>query len=126
MGTAPRKPYDVRERLFLFACDVVRIAQKLHTRGPIAGSFPFSSLPPPFRPPQTRKRPTMLRALIDEARQLRLIVSTILRNNSRNARPERRFRHQHLHLRPHRERISSSEFTFSSTSFPFGPYDSGF
>lgn len=33
------KPYDIRERLFLFACDVVRIAQKLHTRGPIAGAL---------------------------------------------------------------------------------------
>ena len=33
------KPFDIRERLFLFACDVVAIAQKLHTRGPIAGAF---------------------------------------------------------------------------------------
>jgi four helix bundle protein len=30
-----QKPYDIRERLFVFACDVVRIAQKLHTRGAI-------------------------------------------------------------------------------------------
>ena len=33
------KPYDIRERLFLFACDVVNAAQNLHTRGPIAGSL---------------------------------------------------------------------------------------
>ena len=26
------KPYDIRERLFLFACDVVRTSQKLRTR----------------------------------------------------------------------------------------------
>ena len=31
----PRKPYDIRERLFVFACDVVRVGQKLHTRGAI-------------------------------------------------------------------------------------------
>src|SRR5688572_33481503 len=35
----PTKPFDIRERLFLFACDVVRIAQKLHTRGRIAGGL---------------------------------------------------------------------------------------
>jgi four helix bundle protein len=33
----PDKPYDIRERLFLFACDVVRMSQKLHTRTPVAG-----------------------------------------------------------------------------------------
>ena len=38
-GTGPSKPYDVRERLFLFACDVVKIAQELHSHGPIAGSL---------------------------------------------------------------------------------------
>ena len=36
---AIRKPFDIRERLFVFACDVVDVAQKLHTRGPIAGSL---------------------------------------------------------------------------------------
>jgi four helix bundle protein len=30
------KPFDLRERLLIFACDVVRAAQFLHTRGPIA------------------------------------------------------------------------------------------
>ncbi len=33
------KPYDIRERLLLFACDVVRVAQELHRRGPIAGAL---------------------------------------------------------------------------------------
>ena len=33
------KPFDIRERLFLFACDVIRASQKLHTQGPIAGSL---------------------------------------------------------------------------------------
>ncbi len=33
------KPYDIRERLFLFACDVVRVVQILHTRGPVAGAL---------------------------------------------------------------------------------------
>jgi len=35
--TASGKPYDIRERTELFACDVVAIAQELHCRGPIAG-----------------------------------------------------------------------------------------
>jgi four helix bundle protein len=30
-----RKPYDLRQRLFQFACLTVRIVQYLHTRGPI-------------------------------------------------------------------------------------------
>jgi four helix bundle protein len=30
------KPYDLRARLFNFACVIVRVAQFLHTRGPIA------------------------------------------------------------------------------------------
>ena len=34
-----QKPFDIRERLFLFACDVIDVAQKLHSRGPIAGSL---------------------------------------------------------------------------------------
>ena len=34
-GLPANKPYDIRERLFVFACDVVRVAQKLHTRGVI-------------------------------------------------------------------------------------------
>jgi four helix bundle protein len=30
------KPYDLRQRLFQFACLVVRMVQYLHTRGPVA------------------------------------------------------------------------------------------
>ena len=30
------KPYDLRERLFLFACLIVKLVQFLHTRGPVA------------------------------------------------------------------------------------------
>ena len=30
------KPYDLRERLFDFACLITRLAQFLHTRGPVA------------------------------------------------------------------------------------------
>ena len=39
LSTRTPKPYDIRERLLLFACDVVRIAQDLHRRGPIAGAL---------------------------------------------------------------------------------------
>jgi four helix bundle protein len=31
-----RKPYDLRERLFTFACIIIRLARFLHTQGPIA------------------------------------------------------------------------------------------
>ncbi len=34
-----KKPYEIRERTFLFACDVTRAALKLHTRGRIAGEL---------------------------------------------------------------------------------------
>ena len=33
--TITDKPYDLRERLFSFACTVTRVSQFLHTRGPI-------------------------------------------------------------------------------------------
>ena len=32
----PEKPYDLRQRLFNFACVITRLVQYLHTRGPIA------------------------------------------------------------------------------------------
>ena len=34
--TFKSKPYDLRERLFVFACVVTRLVQYLHTRGPVA------------------------------------------------------------------------------------------
>ena len=33
--TFKNKPYDLRERLFIFACVITRLVQYLHTRGPI-------------------------------------------------------------------------------------------
>ena len=33
------KPYDIRERAFLFACDVIRAAQELQRRGQIASAL---------------------------------------------------------------------------------------
>ena len=38
------KPYDLRERLFLFACVIVRLVQFLHTRGPIAVALSYQVL----------------------------------------------------------------------------------
>jgi four helix bundle protein len=34
--TIKEKPYDLRRRLFSFACLIIRVAQFLHTRGPVA------------------------------------------------------------------------------------------
>src|SRR5262245_53315603 len=34
-----KKPYDIRERTFLFACDVTRAMLKVHPRGRIAAAF---------------------------------------------------------------------------------------
>jgi four helix bundle protein len=34
--TFEEKPYDLRRRLFVFACVVTRLVQLLHTRGPVA------------------------------------------------------------------------------------------
>ena len=34
--TVGERPYDLRERLFLFACLIIRLVQFLHTRGPVA------------------------------------------------------------------------------------------
>ena len=40
----PGKPYDLRERLFQFACVVVRVVQFLHTRGPVASALSYQVL----------------------------------------------------------------------------------
>lgn len=114
------KPFDIRERLFVFACDVIDVAQKLHTRGPIAGSLSIQlvsaavsaasnaeeaddgSSSKDFRAKEriclreikeARLRLRVLRAtgllepsedhLLQESNELRLIVSTIIRNSQR-------------------------------------------
>ena len=35
----PVRPYRIRERLFEFGCLIVRVAQFLHTRGPVAADL---------------------------------------------------------------------------------------
>jgi four helix bundle protein len=42
--TIRKKPYDLRERLFLFACVTVRLVQFLHSRGPIAVALSYQVL----------------------------------------------------------------------------------
>src|SRR5688572_11256120 len=42
--TIRKKPYDLRERLFLFACLIVRVVQFLHSRGPIAVALSYQIL----------------------------------------------------------------------------------
>src|ERR687892_347314 len=38
------KPYDLRQRLFNFACVIVRLVQYLHTRGPVAKALSYQVL----------------------------------------------------------------------------------
>jgi four helix bundle protein len=38
------RPFKLQERLFEFACDIVRAVQYLHTRGPIASAFSYQLL----------------------------------------------------------------------------------
>ena len=40
----PGKPYDLRERLFQFACVIVRVVEFLHTRGPVAKALSYQVL----------------------------------------------------------------------------------
>jgi four helix bundle protein len=42
--TPSGKPFDIHERLLDFACDIVRAAQFLHTRGPIARALSYQLL----------------------------------------------------------------------------------
>jgi four helix bundle protein len=42
--TPSGKPFDIHERLLLFACDIVRLTQFLHTRGPIARRLSYQIL----------------------------------------------------------------------------------
>jgi four helix bundle protein len=39
-----KKPFDLRQRLFLFACLIVRVVQYLHTQGPIAVALSYQIL----------------------------------------------------------------------------------
>jgi four helix bundle protein len=119
--TSNGKPYDLRERLFHFACEVVRVSQKLHSAGPVASALSVQlvrasvsaasnaeeaddgSSGRDFRAKkriclrelkESRLRLRVLRAtdfldgtadpLIEEARELVLIVGTIIRNSARN------------------------------------------
>ena len=38
------KPFDIRERLLVFGCDIIRATQFLHTRGPIGRALSFQIL----------------------------------------------------------------------------------
>lgn len=42
--TSTSKPYDIRERLLLFACEVVRASQFLQSQGPIARALSYQLL----------------------------------------------------------------------------------
>ena len=42
--TIRQKPYDLRERLFLYACLIVRLVQFLHTRGAVATALSYQVL----------------------------------------------------------------------------------
>jgi len=47
MGAAdwnPRKPYDLRERLFDFGCLTVRLVQYLHSCGPVGSALSYQLL----------------------------------------------------------------------------------
>ena len=37
----PKKPYDLRERLFEFGCLIIRLVQYLQTQGPPGGGDTF-------------------------------------------------------------------------------------
>ena len=38
------KPFDIHERLLIFACDIVVTTQFLHTRGPVASALSYQLL----------------------------------------------------------------------------------
>ena len=40
----PDKPFNLRERLFIFACTIVRLVQFLHTQGPVAQALSYQIL----------------------------------------------------------------------------------
>jgi four helix bundle protein len=42
--TPSGKPFDIHERLLLFACDIVKVTQFLHTRGPIGRALSYQIL----------------------------------------------------------------------------------
>ena len=78
-----QKPYDLRERLFEFACLIVRVAQFLHTRGSIAVALSDQLL-----------RCGLLTAaqepVVGESDELVKIMATVIKNAEANRRaPER-------------------------------------
>jgi len=100
------KPYDIRERSFLFACDVIRAAQELHQRGRIAGALSLhlvecvvnaasnleegndGSSPRDFRAKDriALREFKESRPLIRESTELVKIIATMIRNSAANER----------------------------------------
>lgn len=81
MPDRPKKPYEIRERLFLFACDVIKTAQKLHQRGPIAGALSVQLVNAAMNAAANVKKADA--PLIQEAGELVKIVAKIIHNAQR-------------------------------------------
>jgi hypothetical protein len=115
------KPDDIHERLLLFACDVVRVAQDLHRRGPIASALSLQLVEAAVNAAsnleegddgialreikETRIRLQILRAtghltgrddrLISESLELVKIVATMIRNSAANEAVQSSERQRH-------------------------------
>jgi hypothetical protein len=81
------KPFDIRERLFLFACDVVNTSQKLHSRGPISGSLSLQLVHAAVSAAANAEEaddPSSGRDFRAKDRIMKKILATIIRNNAQN------------------------------------------
>jgi hypothetical protein len=77
--TPPYKPYDLRERLFLFACLIVRLVQFLHARGPVAVALSYQILKSGSLPERTTRKRTTPRDLATGRIALRELKETLWR-----------------------------------------------
>jgi hypothetical protein len=105
----PKKPYDLRERLFEFGCLIIRLVQFLHTQGPVAIELSAQILKCGTSAPanyeeaddgtgkrdEIAKKKSMLRRcnllgpehdpVIDESAELVRILATVIRNAERKS-----------------------------------------
>jgi hypothetical protein len=79
-----QKPFDIRERLFVFACDIVDVAQKLPTRGPIAGSLSIQLVSAAVSAASNAEEAEDGSSGKDFRAKERICLREIIRNNQRN------------------------------------------
>jgi len=81
--TTGPKPFDLQDRLLVFACDVVRTVQFLHSRGPVARALSYQILDAGTAVGSNAEEADG--AAVEEGTRRRDFIAKIVHNATRNA-----------------------------------------